>query len=176
MQVADQNKITCRCCGHRFHYVSRCPLCGYKVVASLPGAGAQLDEEAKKEREAHPENIITKVGVVCFGPAVWSGDDLKMETVSYLELASIVDLKAELCWNSSSEFASFGMGEEAELRVYFEYLDGSRTEKTTAIRLPLVRGETWKAAVRMAEQDDGVVFAVGVPGRFTETGIVKFCD
>ena len=60
------------------------------------------------------------------------------------------------------------------MKVYLEYLNGSRIEREVPIKLPLVRGITWKAAVRLTEQEDGVEFAVGIPERFTKTEKVKF--
>ena len=176
MQETKSEKITCRCCGHRFHYASHCPLCGYPVVVVLGGLSAQVEADAKKAREEHPERIITKAGVVFNKPATWNGDQLVGGDADYLELAAVSDLTEAFKWNNATEFASFGRGREARLKVYFEKLDGSKEVKTVKIALPLVRGVTWKADVRMAESGDGVIFAVGVPERFTETGVVKFRD
>lgn len=174
MQENKVQKIKCRCCGKRFRVANVCPYCGFEVIIVLGNHHAQADADAKKWSEEHSNQVLQAVGVVYNRPATWKGEELVPGEKDYLKLADLSELSEEFLWNSSVEFASFGSEDEVSLKVYFEYLDGSRCEKNVPIKLPQVRGVTWNAAVRVTEKEDGVEFAVGIPERFTKTETVNF--
>ncbi len=174
MQENKVQKIKCRCCGQQFRVSGVCPYCGFQVIAVLGDHHAQAEAFAKRWREEHADKVPQAVGVVYNRPSTWEGKELVPGEKDYLKLADLSDLSEEFLWNNAVEFASFGNGEDASLKVYLEYLNGSRIEREVPIKLPLVRGITWKAAVRLTEQEDGVEFAVGIPERFTKTETVKF--
>lgn len=176
MQETKRTKTRCRCCGHRFPVGKRCPNCQFPVYIVFEQEDSKLNAKAEQYYAEHKDQIVVAAGIIFNEPARWDGDQLVPGKQSYLELANLEQMSEEFQWAEQVEFASFGRGEDANLRIFLEHADGSNDERMVPIKLPPVRGVTWKAAIRINEACDGVEFAVGVPERYTTTETVKFCD